>query len=68
VLANKVEMIEIPPIKWKHFFSGMPTGRVEQKAFSIKKATGIMGRKISTDDEADAICVLHACLNMEKEI
>lgn len=65
VMNHNAELIEVPAVKWKNFYKDMPVHRKEQKEFSIKKASEIMGRKINTDDEGDAVAMLYACLNME---
>ena len=67
VLENGAELVEIPPVKWKHFYKDMPVGRKEQKEYSIKKASELVNEIVTTDDEADAICMLYACLNMENK-
>lgn len=58
-----IEVIYINANIWKHQLN-LGTNRSEQKKQSIIIANEIMSKDIKTDDEADAVCMLKAVINL----
>lgn len=63
LMKLNIEIIYINANIWKHELN-LGTNRSEQKAQSIRLASKLMNKDIKTDDEADAVCMLKAVINL----